>query len=211
MSKSVYSLVLMDRLVEEVDRLAYARGTSRSNLINQILAEALSFVTPEKRISDIFSRLESAMGAIDGFKLSLQQGDSMLSMQSSLRYKYNPTIRYQLALYRNPEDALGELRVFFRTKSPALLDHLTKFFLYWARLEHAVTGHEISYEISPGRFVRKLYPTQTRADAQQLADAYARYITLFDTSLKLFFDDPSRASEIQALYLDYSRKSPIIS
>jgi len=209
MSKSVYSLVLMDRLVEEVDRLAYARGTSRSNLINQILAEALSFVTPEKRISDIFSRLEAAMGAADGFKLNLQTGDSMLSLQSSLRYKYNPTIRYQLALYRNPSDAFGELRVYFRTKSPALLEHLTRFFVFWAKLECAAAGREIAYEISPGKLVRKLYANS--GDPELLADGCARYITLFDTALKLYFDNPARSSEIHAMYLDYYRKRNAIS
>ena len=39
MNKSVYSLVLMDNVVGEVDELAYEMGTSRSNLINQILAD----------------------------------------------------------------------------------------------------------------------------------------------------------------------------
>ena len=38
MSKSVYSLVLSDDVVAAVDRAAYALGSSRSNLINQILA-----------------------------------------------------------------------------------------------------------------------------------------------------------------------------
>lgn len=208
MGKSVYSLVLTDRLVEEVDRLAYARGTSRSNLINQILAEALSFVTPEKRISDIFSRLETMMGRTDGFKLNLQSGDSMLSLQSSLRYKYNPTIRYQLALYRNPSDAFGELRVYFRTKSPALLEHLTRFFVFWAKLESAVTGREISYEISPGKLVRKL--SANGNDPDRLADACARYITLFDTALKLYFENPARCDEIQTMYLNYHRKGNAI-
>ena len=42
MKKSIYSLVLMDEVVEVVDRMAYAMHTSRSNLINQILAEHLS-------------------------------------------------------------------------------------------------------------------------------------------------------------------------
>jgi len=208
MSKSVYSLVLTDRLVEEVDRLAYARGTSRSNLINQILAEALSFVTPEKRISDIFARLESLMAHTDGFKLNLQSGDSMLSLQSSLRYKYNPTIRYQLALYRNPSDCFGELRVYFRTKSPALLEHLTRFFVFWAKLESAVTGREISYEISPGKLVRKL--SASRNDPELLADACAEYITLFDTALKLYFESPTRCDEIHMMYLDYHRKGNAI-
>ena len=209
MSKSVYSLVLMDRLVEEIDRLAYVRGTSRSNLINQILAEALSFVTPEKRIADIFSHLEAAMVTADGFKLSLQSGDSILSLQSSLRYKYNPTIRYQLALYRNPSDAFGELRVYFRTKSPSLLEHLTRFFVFWAKLESAVTGREIAYEISSGKLVRKLFANGN--NPERLADACAKYITLFDTALKLYFESPSRCDEIRAMYLDYQRQVNVIS
>ena len=41
MKKAVYSLVLSEDVVDAVDRMAYSRGTSRSNLINQILAEAV--------------------------------------------------------------------------------------------------------------------------------------------------------------------------
>ena len=43
MNKSVYSLVLMDNVVSEVDKMAYEMGTSRSNLINQILAEYVRY------------------------------------------------------------------------------------------------------------------------------------------------------------------------
>ena len=39
MAKSVYSLVLRDEVVAEIDRLAYRMNTNRSNMINQILAE----------------------------------------------------------------------------------------------------------------------------------------------------------------------------
>ena len=54
MSRSVYSLVLSDDVIRAVDRAAYAMNTSRSNLINQILAEYVSYTTPEKRMKDIF-------------------------------------------------------------------------------------------------------------------------------------------------------------
>ena len=54
MNKSVYSLVLMDNVVSEVDKLAYELGTSRSNLINQILAEYVRYTTPEMRMRAIF-------------------------------------------------------------------------------------------------------------------------------------------------------------
>ncbi len=54
MKKSVYSLVLMDDVVNAIDDMAYQMNTSRSNLINQILAEHVSYITPEMRMKDIF-------------------------------------------------------------------------------------------------------------------------------------------------------------
>ena len=55
MGKSVYSLVLMDEVVDAIDQMAYRNNTSRSNLINQILAEHVSLATPEKRMKDVLS------------------------------------------------------------------------------------------------------------------------------------------------------------
>ena len=40
MSKSVYSLVLTDEIVQAIDSLAYRMNTSRSALIDRILADA---------------------------------------------------------------------------------------------------------------------------------------------------------------------------
>lgn len=54
MGKSVYSLVLMDDIVAAVDRLAYQQGTSRSNMVNRILAEYVQMDTPENRIPHDF-------------------------------------------------------------------------------------------------------------------------------------------------------------
>ena len=51
----------MDDVVEAIDRLAYERNTNRSNLINQILAEIVNFVTPEMRMRDIFTQLENIL------------------------------------------------------------------------------------------------------------------------------------------------------
>ena len=59
MKKSVYSLVLMDDVIKAVDRQAYLLGTSRSNLINQILAEHLSCVTPEMRMKETFETVQN--------------------------------------------------------------------------------------------------------------------------------------------------------
>ena len=56
MKKSVYSLVLMDDVVKAIDQMAYENNTSRSNLINQILAEKVMLITPEMRMRDIFDK-----------------------------------------------------------------------------------------------------------------------------------------------------------
>ena len=59
--RSVYSLVLMDVVVEAVDRLASSMNTSRSNLLNQILSDTVSFVTHAKRMNAIFEQIECLM------------------------------------------------------------------------------------------------------------------------------------------------------
>ena len=38
MKKSVYSLTLMDDVINAIDKLAYKSNTNRSNMINTILA-----------------------------------------------------------------------------------------------------------------------------------------------------------------------------
>ena len=98
MNKSIYSLVLSDEVIEAIDRMAYSMNTSRSALINQILAEAVSYVTPEKRMRDIFGRMEEILLSDNAFQLMMQSSDSMFSVRSALAYKYNPTIKYSLEL-----------------------------------------------------------------------------------------------------------------
>ena len=90
MKKSVYSLVLMDDVIKAVDRQAYLLGTSRSNLINQILAEHLSCVTPEMRMREIFESLSHLAGG--GFRIQQQRSASLMTLKTALDYKYRPTI-----------------------------------------------------------------------------------------------------------------------
>lgn len=59
MSKSVYSLVLTDEIVRAIDSLAYRMNTSRSALIDRILAEKLSMQTPEIRMRNIMENISS--------------------------------------------------------------------------------------------------------------------------------------------------------
>ena len=108
--KNVYSIVLSSDVVEKIDRLAYQNGTNRSNMINQILAEYVSYTTPEKRFREIFMRMENLLTE-NAFK-ALEPSDTMLSLRSALAYKYNPTVKYNVCLEFNRIDRIGCMKVF---------------------------------------------------------------------------------------------------
>ena len=62
MKKTMYSLMLAEDVIAAIDRLAEEKGTNRSNLVNQILAEYLSMTTPEKHVQNIFDIIERIIG-----------------------------------------------------------------------------------------------------------------------------------------------------
>ena len=208
MNKSVYSLVLMDDVVEQIDRVAYEMNTSRSNMINQILAEYVSYMTPEKRMREIFSAVEQQLAGGSTFQVLLQPSDTMFSLRSALAYKYNPTVRYSVELYRNAKPLLGELRVSLRSQNSTLLLYLLQFFKLWVRVEESFLGRTES-TVEDGRFIRKLVLRSEGAepDNETVGEAIAAYIDLFDRALKAVFanlSDPQRAVvQVQRLYVDY--------
>lgn len=214
MNKSVYSLVLTDDVVAEIDRIAYENGTSRSNTVNQILAEYVSYDTPEKRIREVFSEVENLLTGSSRFQVMMQPSDSMFSLRSALAYKYNPTVRYSVELNRKLQPAIGELRVSVRSQSSALRLYMLQFFKLWSRIEQNLVGH-VECAMADDRYIRRLAVAEDRKlDNEALGQAIAEYIRLFDTALKLFFnhlDQPETAiARVESLYGDYLRKNPAI-
>lgn len=196
MDKNGYSLMLFDDIVDAVDRMAYERNTNRSNLINQILAEYLSFSTPEMRMKNIFDSVEQMMTGMDSFQVQFQPSDAMISIRSALRYRYKPTIRYILELYRNSEPTVGELRVSMRTQNQSLIQILNGFFEFWAELEDQAIGSlfpegHVPCRMESGRYIREFlmpYEEEQRTN-EGIANAISEYIQFFDTSLKFYFAD----------------------
>lgn len=194
MKRSVYSLVLSDDVVEAVDQMAYQMNTSRSNLINQILAEAVSFVTPEKRMREIFTQVQALMDGLGSFQVNAQPSDAVLSIKSPLRYKYKPTLRYLVELYRSPQPAIGELRVSARTQSQGLLEALTGFYQLWSQLENHYIGRrfpggKVPCQVEDGRYIRQLFLPREGIDSEELAQAITDYIEMFDHLLKIYFEN----------------------
>ena len=191
MAKSVYSLVLEDEVVAEVDRLAYSVGSNRSAMINRILADYFSYMTPEKRIRTVFQEVERWMDPINGFRMQRLPSESMMSIHSALAYKYNPIIRYTLELYREDDNLAGELRVGFRTQNQQLIAAFNHFLQIWVRLEQNYIGRHfrnstVPCRIENGRYCR-LFRTPVNDNNEQLGKAIAQYVRMFDAVLKVYF------------------------
>lgn len=126
MKKNVYSLVLSEDVVHEIDKLAYQRGTNRSNMVNQILAEYASLITPEKRMSHLLAEVRRHFESAAGFQLPEAASAGMMNLRTALRYKYNPTVRYSLELSRDNQ-SIGTLRVSLRTQNTQLIMAMVNF------------------------------------------------------------------------------------
>lgn len=192
MSKSIYSLVLSDGVVDAVDALAAASGMSRSAMVNRILAERVAYTTPEMRLEEILESLARSMNG--AFMLSEKPSGGTLSARTSLKYRYKPTVKYSVEIFSENGKRVGELRVSFRTQSAQLIDDLTGFFKCWAALEQRYIADNLSedilYTISDGRFTRTLNMPSGEVfpiSDEQLGTAVADYMAMFDGAMKEYF------------------------
>lgn len=210
MKKSVYSLVLSDDVIAAVDRAAYQNGLSRSAMINRILAQAVSYTTPEQRMREIFSQVERLLNG-EVFQSLSQPSDSMMSLRSALAYKYNPNVRYSVELYPD-RPGEGELRVSLRSQSSALILYLGQFFRLWAKIEQAYVGGA-DCVIQDGKYARRLKLPARLSDREQGA-VLAGYIRAMEQGLRAFFhslDDPRQAAaSVEQAYQNYLKQYPAI-
>ena len=213
MKKTLYSLMLNDEVVREVDALAHRLGTNRSNLINEILAEYVNYTTPERRINDILSTIQELMQPSGDLIPFFAPHSYSLSLKSSLEYKYRPTIKYEVELYKGSGDTIGALSVLFRTQSPALIDAMTDFFRLWKSIEDAHLAPRLSakvdYALYDGKFVRTITVPDKSCSSDELASSLAEYIRLFDKMMKGWLTGRYDAHAIEAAYYSYLTNTSI--
>ncbi len=212
MKKNMYSLMLAEDVIHEIDRLADEKGTNRSNLVNQILAEYVSLITPEKHVQNIFEIIENFIGKQNGYLMYSQPNDMTMSIKSSLKYHYRPTIRYEVEMYRTPSQTIGQLKIIFRTTSAELLVELTRFFKIWMQLENIYIRQffakdAIEYGMENGRFLRTFaVPNDSDYTEEQIGNAISQYISTFDEMLKNYLSNVEiykSTEEIEKRYLQY--------
>ena len=188
MSKSLYSLILSDEVVAELDRAALKAGTNRSQLANRILAEHLSLLTPERRIEEIFRTVDRFFN--DGAEMVSRfiPHQPVMQLKTALAYRYRPTLRYELRLYPEAQEGqIGEIHMILRTQAEELLDQMADFARAWAQAENALTAPgqlQPLYQWQPGRFDRSLRQPEDGMDPEHYSDLLSRYIQLLDESFK---------------------------
>lgn len=215
MKKTLYSLMLNDEVVREVDMMAHRMGTNRSALINQILAEYVNYTTPERRINDVLSAIETLMTPSRELVPFFSPNSYSMSLKSSLEYKYRPTVKYEVELYRGHDESIGQLSVIFRTQSAALINSMTDFFRVWKSIEDAhlrplLGDNAPEYALYDGKFVRSITIPQKDCSSQELASVISEYIKLFDNMMKGWLSGRYDAREIEACYYSLLRRSEIL-
>ena len=205
MKKTLYSLMLNEEVVREIDRMAHRMGTNRSALINQILADYTSVVTPERRIENIFHEIEQLVAPARDLVPFFAPHTTSMSLKSSLEYKYRPTVKYEVDLSNGDAQTMGTLNIVFRTQSTALISAMTSFFRLWVQIEDKclapLLGSSISCALYDGRFVRPLAMPRGKAlTADDVAGAISAYVQLFDRLLKGYLDGSLSASDVEMAY-----------
>ncbi len=197
--------MLSDSIVDQIDRLALRENTSRSSMVNKILAQYVSMSTPEMRIAGIFKQIEQAFSDDTSLVPYITPNSRVMSLKSSLQYKYRPTVRYEVTLYRSAEKEIGELSVIFRTQSAELLYRIGEFFSLWVKLEQMYSGRgDIRYELYGDKLVRGITADPKRIYADSLAHTISQYVSVFDELMKHYVTSNGTAesvSEKLAMYL----------
>ncbi len=213
----------MDDVVKAIDQMAYEQGTSRSNLINQLLAEELMLVTPEMRMRDIFDKMIYAMEDEKKFQVKLQPSDYCISIRSILEYKYNPTIRYFIELYRSVDTAMGELKITSRSQSSELQAYLYEFFTLFSKMEQLYMkkyfpSRPIPYFTNEGlgRFRRELIIMEEdrTLTTDTMAKAMGDYVQMIDRLLGTYLtnlqDIELGVNKIEKMYTKFLNSNPIL-
>lgn len=193
MEKSLYSLILNDEVIKRIDILAQKEGSNRSALVNKILAEYVSFVTPEEHIKTVLETISEHMSK--GFEILNSNRARTIMVKSALELKYRPSITYEVELYKTNKIRLGELKINCRTNSEIILNKLYQFIKKWVKMEEEFIStfyqnRNVEYYLE-GNKLRRIFCMVGRADAsdEKISKNIGEYIKLLDKTMKLYLYD----------------------
>lgn len=212
MSKSVYSILLNDEVVYLVDKMASANGMSRSSLIEKLLADAVSYETPEIRANSVFQEIERLLSLSSGMRYLEQPSNYMASIMSALTYRYNPAIRYSVELFPKSSH-LGQLKVNLRTQNPTLIQHMSDFYTLFSVLEKKYYNKNARHIFDGAKFIRLFTFPSKAVTTKELAEHLTLYVKHFDELLSLYFSNltnPNGFSVVEKRFLQLKENALVI-
>jgi hypothetical protein len=145
----------------------------------------------------------------------MSPGDSSLMFKSPFKYKYNPSVKYSVALKRNDGITYGELKVGFRTQNAELLSELNKFLQIWASLEEKYLSDKltrsIKFAIGDGKYTRELCLPQND-DEREISEVISYYVQNFDSIMKTYFimhDNSDVAKTVEREYVKFLKSCKV--
>lgn len=214
MSKSVYSLVLNDEVVDIIDRMARINGLSRSNMIEKILADATGYETPEKRAYNIFEEIERLISKSQSMRYLSQPSQYMASIMSALDYRYNPAIKYSVELFPN-SDHLGQLKVTLRTQNVILINLISDFYSLYTYLEKKHYNPTATFMFDGAKITRLFNFPKVKITTKELAEKLTEYVKHFDELLNVYFNNLATEENhllyiVEKRYLELKQNTIII-
>lgn len=209
MKKVLYSMMLDEDVINQIDILAHRAGTNRSAMVNRILAEHVNFTTPERRVNDIFNSIAQLLDAQCGLVPNIAQNAMTMSLKSSLQYRYRPTLKYEVEFYRSNNDYMGQLTVKLRTQSELLISQLAEFFKAWKAVEEHYLDRPVNCVLNDLKFARALSAPEQACSADELATAIHNYVTTLDAAIKKYLSDDLSMAGLQRMYAAYLANTDI--
>lgn len=214
MSKSVYSLVLNDEVVDIIDKMARINGLSRSNMIEKILADAINYETPKIWADNIFEEIEKLISKSQSMRYLSQPSQYMASIMSALDYRYNPAIKYSVELFPS-SDHLGQLKVSLRTQNSILINLMNDFYSLYSYLEKKYYNPKAVFLYDGAKFVRLFDFPKVNITTKQLAENLTLYVKDFDELLNVYFNNLTQSENmllylLEKKYVELKRNSIII-
>jgi len=197
MPNKMYSLMLMEEIVKQIDKIAYERRTNRSQLINEILAEKIGFKTEGTLINDFKNNLLDLMDQNHSWQRTSHNTDQSIQTRTFLPYKYNPSIVYRIDFEIIDNKRMTAIRLFSRSSADLFIKNLNYFFkrINKAEIEYLKEMGVYKYiNSSDSRnelyFVRYLPTDWTNEDNHKKdAEKIFNYLNIIDNSLKNYFEE----------------------
>ncbi len=198
MSRSMYSLILSDRVVEAIDREAYRQQCNRSRMIERILAEYMGVETKEAQVRDMMEEIARLLSAHERIQVLPNREARSLVYQAPVRFKYNPTLRYRLEWQEVNGLHRAVLKIVSRTTSRPLADALEAFFLNMNQWERSyapfVQGKNRLYR-NEGKgtiqFVKTLYTGSLAYE--EMTQLLSSYLTMLNEAIEGYFSPAGEA------------------